>query len=220
MLFFSAHRTDYTWCFWCFSFDNMLSCFLAQNYIFSHKERAGWFFTQLLALHSWLGGWCSGGTKYLHSSQPWGGDLTYPVTRSGCHQSVDILSRDLSSCPGCPGFTSPSCSVSAAALLPLCSQWRLGRDWAQSGLKTTGRPGPVRQTRGGREGGRERERENTTHYSLLTTHYSLPPGSCSLQAAVNNTNILTKYLHAPAVLDTFITAKKYWNFPFNGAQGL
>ena len=124
----SAHRTDYTWCFWFFSFDNMLSCFLAQNYIFSHKERAGWFFTQLLALHSWLGGWCSGGTKYLHSSQPWGGDLTYPVTRSGCHQSVDILSRDLSSCPGCPGFTSPSCSVSAAALLPLCSQWRLGRD--------------------------------------------------------------------------------------------
>merc|ERR1712183_1076747 len=94
------------------------------------SQRKSWFvFHSTLGIAQLVGGG-GGGTKYLHSTQPWGGNLTYPVTCSGCHQNLrEIFSSPqpsvvISHLQPCPALSSPH-HLAAAALLRLAARPRL-----------------------------------------------------------------------------------------------
>ena len=108
---------------------------LSSSELHLQSQRKSWFviFTQLLALHSWLvgGGGGSGGSKYLHSTQPWGrqsqlsGNLQWSFVSSDSPLKASCL---LSSRAPAWSWSWSSPHLTILLLLLLCSRWRLGRD--------------------------------------------------------------------------------------------
>ena len=86
---------------------------LSSTELHLQSQRKSWLVNySTLGIAQLVGG--GGGKKYLHSTQPWVGNLTYPVTCSGCHQN---LRKYFSSCQAQwsspaksgPVFTYPYC---------------------------------------------------------------------------------------------------------------
>ena len=152
-----------------------------QNCIISHKERVGC--NSLNSWHctvGWLIGGGGGGRKYLHSTEPWAGNLTTPVTWRGCHQPTSIVLTAVlitpCSRPACSSlqFSSLSSLSRCSALLSVAARPRLSTVRPEY----YGPPGP--DWPGRHVERRERREYYTIHYTALQV-----PADCRLQQLGN-----------------------------------